>query len=250
MPGPVFCRGDRLDLRAVEQTDVDRRFLGYVRNDPDFRRALGFDSPWPRGRTDAFLESTLADESNCNCFVCPRDHHREAGEGADGESTPPPGAERALPPGGESALPPAVREAQANADHPVAGAVNLFDVDRVSGTLSYWLFDAYRGRGYASEAVSLLVDVAFADLGLHRIEAEVFAENDDSRRLLERLGFVHEGTMRECRITNGDYGDVDRYAVLEDAWRRERCSDADRRFDAAPDGDRDEVGAGGRSGRG
>lgn len=231
MPGPVFCRGDRLDLRAVERTDIDRRFLGYVRNDPEFRRALGFDSPWPRSRTDTFLESALADESSYNWFVCPHRSHREACDAVDTA--------------GESALPPAVRAAQTAADHPVAGAVNLFDVDRVSGTLSYWLFDAYRGRGFASEAVSLLVDYAFGALGLHRIEAAVFAENDASRRLLERLGFVHEGTLRECRLLDGTYGDADRYAVLEDEWRRDDGPEAACRCDTGPNGtDPDERGSG------
>lgn len=193
MPGHVFLEGERIELRVVENADPDRRVLGYVRNEPDFRRSLGFDTPWPTDRTETFLESVTSDESSCNLLVCLRD-----GGGSNGA--------------------PEWSEADRG---PIAGAVSLFDIDRVSGTLSYWLLPDYRGEGYATEAVSLLCDYALRELGLHRIRADVFAENDASKRLLERLGFVHEGTERECRVSEGEYRGVDRYAVLEEEWDRE-----------------------------
>lgn len=195
MPGHVFLEGRRVALRTVEQCERDRDLLGYVRNEPAYRRRLGFDDPWPAERVESFVASVQSDDASRNFLVCPDDEGRASGS---------PDCAAAVP---------------SRADEPtVAGAVNLYDVDRASGTLSYWLFEPYRGNGYATEAVSLLLDHAFGELGLHRVEAETFAGNDASRALLERLDFVHEGTSRECRITDGDYGDVYRFGLLEDEW--------------------------------
>lgn len=195
MPGHVFLEGPRVTLRTVEQRDRDRELLGYVRNEPTFRRRLGFDDPWPDERVEEFVASVQSNDESRNFFVClPDDETADrAPVGADAEPT---GDRRPT----------------------IAGAINLFDVDRVSGTLSYWLFEPYRGNGYATEATALVLDYAFDELGLHRVEAETFAGNDASRALLERLEFVHEGTSRECRIADGEYGDVHRFGLLEDEW--------------------------------
>jgi len=191
MPGHVFLEGGRVVLRTVDGDDRDVDVLGRARNEPAFRRTLGFDAPWPRSRVESFVEATADDEGSFNLLVCL----------SDDEATDDPS------PGGAN---------DASAD-PI-GAVNLFDVDRVSGTLSYWLDEAHRGNGYATEAVSLLVDHAFDEVGLHRVAAETFEANDASQRLLDRLGFVYEGTARECRIAGGEYRDVERFAVLADEW--------------------------------
>lgn len=99
-----------------------------------------------------------------------------------------------------------------------AGVVSLFDVGRVGGEVSYWLFPEFRGEGYATEALALLLAHAFDELGLHRVSAHVFAENDASRELLDRLGFAHEGTTREARISGGEYRDVKQYGLLADEF--------------------------------
>jgi RimJ/RimL family protein N-acetyltransferase len=195
MPGHVFLEGPSVALRTVEQHDRDRDVLGYVRNEPTFRRRLGFDEPWPDERVEAFVASVRSNDASRNFFVCLPDDDR-----ADGS----PDCTATVPAGDEGPT--------------IAGAINLFDVDRVSGTLSYWLFEPYRGNGYATEAAALLLDYAFDELGLHRVEAETFGGNDTSRALLERLEFVHEGTSRECRIADGEYGDVHRFGLLEDEW--------------------------------
>ncbi|AGB17723.1 acetyltransferase, ribosomal protein N-acetylase [Halovivax ruber XH-70] len=196
MPGHVFLEGERIEFRVVENAETDRRVLGYVRNEPGFRQALGFDTPWPSNRTESFIESVTNDESSCNLLVCLRDDG--GSNGADDWNETDRGS--------------------------IVGAVSLFDIDRVSGTLSYWLLPDYRGEGYATEAVSVLCNYAVRELGLHRIQADVFDENDASRRLLERLGFVHEGTKRECRVCGGEYRGVDQYAILDEEWNREEKS--------------------------
>lgn len=200
MPGHVFLEGTDVTLRVVDGSDRDRRILGRVRNDPTFRQDLGFDTPWSSSRVQEFVESSVADESSINLFVClceEKEPQESAGERRDRQSSEP------MPPSGDSSI---------------VGAVNLFDVDSTSGTLSYWLFEEHRGNGYATEAVSLVLEYAFTERGLRRVEADVFEGNDSSEQLLERLGFVHEGTARDARYTGGEFTDTYQYGLLAPEW--------------------------------
>ena len=75
------------------------------------------------------------------------------------------------------------------------------------------------GQGLGSEAVVALINFAFHDLGLHRIEADVDPRNDRSLRLLERIGFRREGHMRERYYMNGERQDAIMMAVLKAEWK-------------------------------
>lgn len=200
MPGHVFLEGTDVALRVIEQTDRDRTILGRVRNDPAFRHSLGFDRPWPRSRVQEFIESTVTDESSINFFICLSDEECSQDRQVTSSETQGSGSRCS------------------GAEVPVVGAVNLFDVDDTSGTLSYWLFKAHRGSGYATEAVSLLLEYAFNERSLHRVEAEVFEGNNSSERLLDRLGFVHEGTARDARFTQGEFKNTYQFGLLAPEW--------------------------------
>jgi ribosomal-protein-alanine N-acetyltransferase len=69
--------------------------------------------------------------------------------------------------------------------------------------LGYSLDQQYNGRGYASEAVRYVVDFAFNEVKLHRIEAGVMSSNIGSIRVLEKSGFTREGLSRENLEING-----------------------------------------------
>lgn len=103
-------------------------------------------------------------------------------------------------------------------DETPIGAVNVFDMDGLDGTLSYWLLPEHQGKGHATAALALLVSHVFDEIGLHRLTAHVFETNGDSQRLLQRLGFVHEGTTRDARFTNGEYLDSEQYGLLASEW--------------------------------
>ncbi len=64
--------------------------------------------------------------------------------------------------------------------------------------LGYWLRASAVGRGYATEAARLLVDLAFGPLGARRVELRCDARNGASRRVAERVGFVLEGRLRNA----------------------------------------------------
>jgi len=77
--------------------------------------------------------------------------------------------------------------------------IALFDGER-RGTaeFGYWLGRAYWGRGIATEAAGLLADHAFAQRGVHRLQAWVFAPNSASARVLEKTGFHCEAVLRDA----------------------------------------------------
>lgn len=84
-------------------------------------------------------------------------------------------------------------------DGAVMGGVGLHHLDGGSecAEVGYWLGKPFRGHGYATEAVSILVRAGFERLRLHRIEALVLPRNLASRRVLSRCGFRYEGRIRD-----------------------------------------------------
>lgn len=77
-------------------------------------------------------------------------------------------------------------------DGGLVGHISLKNVDRERGEaeVGYWVGRPYWGRGYASEAVRLVVAFAFEELGLRRLYAHVLAHNPASARVLEKIGFA------------------------------------------------------------
>jgi len=100
-------------------------------------------------------------------------------------------------------------------DEPV-GYVWLFRIERSArrAEIGYWIAPEFQGQGYGSEAAKLIVDYAFDDLNCHRVTARVYEGNEPSSRILESLGFQHEGCLRERGYADGEYLDCDLYGLL------------------------------------
>ena len=75
-----------------------------------------------------------------------------------------------------------------------------------------------RCKGFATEAVGLVVEDAFTRLDLHRLTAGYVLGNEGSRRLFEKLGFKVEGTLREHFLLGDTYLDCDRVGLLRSEW--------------------------------
>ena len=86
------------------------------------------------------------------------------------------------------------------------------------GTLWYILHRAHWGRGYIPEAARALLDVGFAELGLHRVWADCDPANAASIRVLEKLGLRREAHFREHLWLKGAWADSLIYAVLDREW--------------------------------
>lgn len=101
----------------------------------------------------------------------------------------------------------------------LVGAMGLaVDAENQTGELGYWIGVPYWGRGYATEAARALVDHGFAALGLHRIHASYLAPNIASGRVMQKLGMVREGVLREHVVKWGVRHDLVLYGLLRSEY--------------------------------
>lgn len=75
------------------------------------------------------------------------------------------------------------------------------------------------GQGYATEALRPMVNFGFDHMSLHSIEAQVSAGNSDSERLLNRLGFMREGHLRENYRVGTEFVDSLIFSLLKRDWQ-------------------------------
>ncbi len=101
---------------------------------------------------------------------------------------------------------------------PAIGECDLSEIDRHHRRAEIGFLFARRhwGRGYAREAMAAVIDHGFGPLGLERLWARCHAGNDASVRLLERLGFAHEGTLKRHIVRDGAQRDCLIYGRLRD----------------------------------
>jgi [ribosomal protein S5]-alanine N-acetyltransferase len=101
----------------------------------------------------------------------------------------------------------------------IAGTINLFGIVRdgpESGTIGYWVDGGRNGRGLATGAVAEILDYAFEDVGLHRVEAATLVDNASSQRVLEKNGFERIGLARGYLRIAGDWQDFFLFQRLSD----------------------------------
>jgi len=180
MSPQTFIDGDRIELRPPTEADVS--FLVAGENHPDVRRHIGaFRTPLSEAR---YREERWPPENDADgvwLVVVP----------TEGEATADP-----------------------------VGSVSLAPIQQPDGYANFgvWFHPDAWGNGYALAAGARLLDYGFCEHRLHRVSAVVQADNDASKRLCDRLGFVHEGAAREAEFTDGEYVDVERYGLLEREW--------------------------------
>ncbi|MGC2310220.1 MAG: GNAT family protein [Candidatus Babeliaceae bacterium] len=86
--------------------------------------------------------------------------------------------------------------------------------------LEYFVKPAYWNQGIATEAAQAVIDFAFNNLKLHRIEASVHPDNKASIRVLEKLGMQQEGYAKDYMFCNGKFEDRKLYALVEGTYRK------------------------------
>ena len=103
----------------------------------------------------------------------------------------------------------------------IVGGVNINNIVRgtlQTGTLGYTAYASTTGQGYMTEGLRLLVQRAFDQLELHRLEANIQPDNTPSLNLIKRLGFQREGYSTAFQFINGAWRDHERWAITA-----ERC---------------------------
>ncbi len=87
-----------------------------------------------------------------------------------------------------------------------------------NATMGYWVDLAANGRGHATDAVQLVCQFAFEHAGLHRVQPAIMPRNTRSRRVVEKVGFRHEGTAVRYLKIAGIWEDHDIYALTREEW--------------------------------
>jgi len=82
--------------------------------------------------------------------------------------------------------------------------------------IGYWLARPYWGQGIITAVVRRLCEFAFAELDLVKIEAQVFAGNAPSAKVLEKCGFQQEGYLRKHYLKDGKYLDARLFALVKE----------------------------------
>lgn len=172
-----FITGERIYLREVRLSDVNEDYHRWM-NDPDVTQYL--ESRFYPNSLEGLREyvaSKLGDRDNVFLAIVLKDGDRHIGNIKLG---------------------------------PINWIHRFADVGIMLGDKSSW------GKGYASEAISLVVDYAFRKLSLHKVTAGCYCSNQRSLRAFEKAGFQVEGTLKEHYQQDGKYID----AVLLGITRR------------------------------
>ncbi|GAA1221800.1 GNAT family N-acetyltransferase [Prauserella alba] len=179
-------RTPRLVLRTFEQEDLDA--LHAIRSREDVNRYL-YDHPLSRDETAVKLATRIERYSTL------------------------------AEPGDALLLAVALRRPDGEAGE-VIGDVNLHwqHGDHRQAEVGYVLHPDHAGRGFATEATRPLVDLAFAELGVHRVCGRLDGRNAASARVLEKLGMRREAQLRENEYVKGEWTDEVVYAVLAREW--------------------------------
>ncbi len=92
----------------------------------------------------------------------------------------------------------------------MVGGISLYGITGYplhAAGLGYWVDEGHNGRGLASRAVAEVLELAFGELGLHRVEAGTLPDNLASQRVLEKNGFTRIGISREHLLVDGEWRD-------------------------------------------
>ena len=107
-----------------------------------------------------------------------------------------------------------------NSESQLIGAIGLeLHPEHEKAELGYWIGKPYWGQGYATEAAEAVLRYGFESLHLNRIEAYHFTRNLASGRVLQKIGMVHEGHLRQGIKKWGVFEDGELYAILKSDFK-------------------------------
>lgn len=130
------------------------------------------------------------------------------------------------------------------ADDAIAGFVNLNGIQRGAiqrATAGWSALGPYAGRGHMTDGLSMVLELAFTQMRLHRVEADIQPGNARSRALARRCGLRLEGYSPRLVLIDGDWRDHERWAIHAEEWRaarRQRTSGGPDGFGGPPHGGR------------
>jgi len=152
-----FLSGERIYLREVNVTDVNANYYRWM-NDPEVTQYLETRySPHSLERIRQFVESKDGQGDEIFLAMCLKEGNRHIGNIKLG---------------------------------PINWVHRFADISLLIGEKDCW------GKGYASEAIGLILQLAFQNLNLHKLRANCYAENEGSRKAFRKNGFREEGCLK------------------------------------------------------
>lgn len=85
--------------------------------------------------------------------------------------------------------------------------------------IGYIIIPSERGKGYATEAAKIIVDYLFLSKDIVRIQAGTNIRNKASQKVLEKVGFKREGTLRKAMFVRGEWFDTFLFSILREEWK-------------------------------
>ena len=85
--------------------------------------------------------------------------------------------------------------------------------------IGFSLVPSERGKGYCTEAVKIMVDYLYLSKDTMRIQAQTDVRNVASQKVLEKVGFKKEGTLRKSLFIRGEWRDTFLYSILREEWK-------------------------------
>lgn len=104
--------------------------------------------------------------------------------------------------------------------HEFAGLIGFKDADRINDKIEigYWLIEKMTGKGIATEATRKMINLAFRNMNMNRVQIRCGVGNDKSSAIPRRLGFVKEGTERGGERHGSSYIDLEVFSLLRREW--------------------------------
>ena len=101
-----------------------------------------------------------------------------------------------------------------------AGLIGFKDADRINDKIEigYWIIEKMTGKGIASEAARKMINLAFRNMDMNRVQIRCGVGNEKSAAIPKRLGFVFEGVERCGERHNHSYIDLEVFSLLKREW--------------------------------
>jgi ribosomal-protein-alanine N-acetyltransferase len=100
------------------------------------------------------------------------------------------------------------------------GTISHFPAEnKLAMEIGYILAPDERGKGYCTEAVTIMVDYLFLSKSIVRVQAYTVTENMGSQKVLEKAGFSKEGILRKSSFRRGEWRDNIVFSILREEWK-------------------------------
>jgi len=110
----------------------------------------------------------------------------------------------------------AIREKESNL---LVGGIGIqIKSNHKRGVLGYWIAKDYWGRGFATESLERVLEFAFNDLNLNKLEAVHVSENLASGKVMGKVGMVKEGELKQHFFKNNKFWDVASFGICKDDY--------------------------------